>query len=80
MNASRLERAFNCFFQDTRLHAGKEFFSPTDGSGRDMVPLYVDILQLLASSDVQKIRLFYLEHGLSIHSARAWIQSRFQGL
>jgi len=76
MNASRLERAFNCFFQDTRLHAGKEFFSPTDGSGRDMVPLYVDILQLLASSDVQKIRLFYLEHGLSIHSARAWIQSR----
>ena len=41
-----------------------------------MVPLYVDILQLLACSDVRKIRLFYLEHGLSIHSARAWIQSR----
>jgi len=35
-----LERAFHCFLQDTRLFAGKEFFSPVDDSGKNMVPLY----------------------------------------
>lgn len=53
---------FYRLFRETRITSRREFFRPRDAIGRDMVPLYVTVLRVLAGADAAEVRRWYRAH------------------